>query len=100
MARTLRERWRESPGQQVAEQLLGHLVGIGGIPVAIVLGFAAWGVEAWPVYAGLCASLWTASVREFIDGLPIESWGDALLDWAFSVLGGPLVGLVFWLVVF
>lgn len=99
MARTLRERWAQEPLKQSGEQF-AHLVAIAAAPVAIVLGFVAWAPPAWPIWAGLAAGVWIASVREFVDGLPIESWGDALLDWAFSVLGPVLVGLAFWVAVF
>ena len=99
MARTLRERWREEPVKQAVEQF-GHLVGIAAAPVALVFVFVAWAPPAWPIWAGLSAGVWIASVREFVDGLPVESWGDAALDWAFSVLGPVLVGLGFWVAVF
>ena len=89
MARTLAERWRESPGQQIGEQFL-HLAAIGAPPVAIVLA-----LEGSPVLAGALASAWVGSVREFVDGWPVESWGDTLLDLAFVIAGGALAGLVF-----
>ena len=89
MARTLAERWRESPLEQSLEQFL-HLAAIGAPPVAIVLA-----LESSPVLAGVLASAWVGSVREFVDGLPVESWGDALLDLAFVIAGGALAGLAF-----
>lgn len=98
MARTLRERWRESPGQQSLEQFL-HTFGLGFPPVAIVLGFMAWGFPLWELAAGAVAGFWIGGARELVDGWPIESWGDALLDWAFVILGGTLAGLVFALAV-
>jgi len=94
MARTLKERWTESPGQQVLEQFL-HLAGLGAPPVAIVLGFSAWGFPFWEVAGGAAAAFWLGGARELVDGWPIESWGDALVDWLAITLGGALAGLAF-----
>ena len=89
MARSLRDRWRESPLEQIAEQI-AHALGIGAPPVVLVLAF-----EGSPILAGALAAAWVGSVREFIDGRPVESWGDALLDFSLVVIGGALAGLAF-----
>lgn len=97
MARSFLERWRQTPGAETLN-VLGHVFGIGGPPPAIVLACAWAAFPAWQIVAGLAAGAWIASVREFVDDLPIESWGDTALDWATITLGGMLSGIVCWLV--
>lgn len=93
MPRTLAERARDWRwwGEQVA-----HLLLITSPPVGIILGLAFMEPFGWQIWAGLCASVWITVVREFIDGLPIESIGDALVDTLFQVVGGTVVGVIFW----
>ena len=95
MARTLAKRWRDSPGTQVLEQI-GHHLGIGAAPVAILLGFAEWGFDGWQIVGGAAAALWATLVRELVDGWPVESWGDMAVDSLFSVSGGASAGAIFW----
>jgi len=96
MARSLRERWEEDPWIQVGEQA-AHLALIGAPPVALLLGMARWDFAGWQIVGGSAAALWIALVRELVDGWPVESWGDMLVDTGAVLAGGALCGLGFFL---
>lgn len=84
MSRTLAERmtdWR-----WWGEQGLHFLIGSAAAAVMAV---------GSPILGGALASMWIASVREF-DQRPVQSWGDTLFDWACTVVGGIVVGLIIW----
>lgn len=40
-----------------------------------------------PVVGFTLAAVWIASVREFVDQLPVESIGDSVADWTAIVVG-------------
>lgn len=90
---TLAERWKKNPGKQVLDQFL-HIVACGAPPPAIVLGLQRAGFPGWEIVAGGLAALWVAGLREF-EQRPVNSWGDLLVDVAFCIIGGTLVGVVF-----
>jgi hypothetical protein len=85
MSRPLSERVRDWRwwGEQALHLALGALVG------------ACTLVEV-PVLGCLAAAAVLATVREFVDQWPIESWGDAAVDWACTALGGLVLGVVIW----
>lgn len=93
MSRTLAERARD--WKWWGEQVL-HLLFVAAPPTAAILGLHQAGFTGWQVAAGFLASSWIAGLREF-DQRPVSSWGDMLVDLAFSIAGGTLVGLSFFL---
>lgn len=84
MARPLSERAKD-PAWWI-EQGLHFLIGSAAAAVMAV---------GSPILGGVLAAMWIASVREF-DQRPVQSWGDTLVDWGCTVLGGLVVGLVIW----
>lgn len=92
MARSLRERIRDPKwwGEQV-----GHLA-IGASALAIVAGLSRARFRGWQLVAGGVTALVWVVVRELVDGLPIESVGDMLVDSAFTLAGGLVAGGVCW----
>lgn len=86
MSRTLAERM--SDWRWWGEQGLHVLVG-GAAAATMAVGS--------PILGGALAAMWIASVREF-DQRPIQSWGDTIIDWVCTVVGGIAVGLIIWAV--
>lgn len=85
MSRTLRERARD--WRWWGEQLL-HFVAIGAAPFALAFWVAQ---AAHPVAGGAAGAAWIAGVREF-EQRPVGSWGDLLVDVAFTIAGGATAG--------
>lgn len=82
MSRTLSERAQD--WKWWAEQALHFVIGSAAAAVMAV---------GSPILGGVLSAMWIASVREF-DQRPVQSWGDTLVDWACTVIGGLVVGLI------
>lgn len=82
MARSLRERAKDWKwwGEQVAHVLMGAAVSF-----AALWADAAWECLVFAVIFGL--------IREGLQW-PIDSWGDAAVDFAAVILGGAAVFLI------
>ncbi len=90
MARTLAERWRQSPIQQTAEAVFGHAIAIGGLPLIFFVLPIAYGWH--PALAGALSAIPTIITREIVDSWPIESVGDMLFDSAEIMAGRAITG--------
>lgn len=94
MARTFVERWRQTPGGEVLN-LVAHVFLLGAAPLEIFAGFETWGFAGWEIVGGAVAALPMTVDREFVRGLPIESWGDAVFDTVQLISGGALGGFLY-----